>query len=35
MGEPTYGLLMSHRVLVFEACSARPASKFDRRYSGL
>ena len=39
MGEPTYRLLLSHRVLVFEACSARPASKFLRwtlaGYSGL
>ena len=39
MGEPTYGLLLSHRVLAFEACSARPASKVLRwtlaGYSGL
>ena len=29
MGEPTYGrtLAVSHHVLEFEACSARPASK--------
>ena len=30
MGEPTYGLLLSQRVLAFEACSARPASKVLR-----
>ena len=32
MGKPTYGLLLyvSHRVLVFEACSACPASKVLR-----
>ena len=31
MGEPTYGLLLSlYRVLAFEACSARPASKVLR-----
>ena len=30
MGEPTYGLLLYHRVLAFEACSARPASKVLR-----
>ena len=29
MGEPTYGLLLS-RILAFEACSARPASKVPR-----
>ena len=41
MGEPTYGrtLAVSHHVLEFEACSARPASKVLRwtfaGYSGL
>ena len=41
MGEPTYGrtLAVSHHVLEFEACSARPASKVFRwtfaGYSGL
>ena len=30
MGEPTYGLLLSHRVLAFEACSVRPTSKVLR-----
>ena len=37
MGEPTYGLLLSqvsHRVLAFEACSARPASKVLRWIHG-
>ena len=29
MGEPTFGLLLSH-VLAFEACSVRPASKVPR-----
>ena len=43
MGEPTYGLFIalavSHRVLAFDACSARPALKVLRwtlaGYSGL
>ena len=30
MCEPPYGLLLSHHVLAFEACSACPASKVLR-----
>ena len=39
MGEPMYGLFLSHLILAFEACSARPAYKVLRwtlaGYSGL
>ena len=39
MGEPTYGLFLSHLILAFEAYSARPAYKVLRwtlaGYSGL